>query len=366
MVTATDVIARVTAERSSPYDGSPRHRWDAVLVTNDVTARRGVTRRLAPLAVGAAVMLVAAAVAAVVRPADDRAVAGPELSSAIVENRPAPVDIVPAAPTSDGTPRTASATPAPATGRKPTPARPAPVTGAAPSAGATVAAGPPPVAARAAAAPAAGGVQAATLRGWTLVGGDEFNGNAIGPTWGVYEGAGNGGNGRRTADALSVANGLLTIRGDKSGNTGGLAWNDDQRFGKWEIRARFPKGDAQYHPVLILWPKGAWPAGGEVDFAETDSAATDVGFFLHFSSSNQQKSATQTLDLTQWHNYAVDWVAGSITGYIDGKQWFQSTDAKTLPPDKMHATIQLDYFPDDASATTQPSEMDVDYMRIYS
>ncbi len=141
----------------------------------------------------------------------------------------------------------------------------------------------------------------------------------------------------------------MTIRGDSKGTTGGMGWSTDQRFGKWEVRARFPKGDDQYHPVLLLWPQGKWPQGGEVDFAETTSASSGVSFFLHYSSSNKQKSADKPLDLTQWHNYAVEWVDGRITGFIDGQQWFQSTDRSTLPPGQMHVAIQLDYFPDGGS-----------------
>ena len=51
------------------------------------------------------------------------------------------------------------------------------------------------------------------------------------------------------------------------------------------------------------------------------------------------------------------------TGYIDGQQWFQSTDSSTLPPGKMHLAIQLDYFPDGGSP--KPTQMDVDFVRIY-
>jgi hypothetical protein len=292
-------------------------------------------------------MLVAATIAALVQPVEQPAQAGPELSSALVPNDPAPIAISPASPTGAGTPSSLPATssaaaPKPSTAKKAAP-KPA-------------AAAPRPVAA------GGSGTQAATVKGWTLVGGDEFT-NGKSSTWGVYEGAGNGGAGKRVASAISVSGGILTIKGDSDGNTGGMAWNDNQRFGKYEIRARFPKGDEQYHPVLILWPEGEWPEGGEVDFAETNSAADDVSFFLHYSSSNQQKSATKKLDLTQWHNYAVEWVDGRITGYIDGQQWFQSTDDSTMPPGQMHPTIQLDYFPEGGSP--QPTQMQVDYMRIY-
>ncbi len=359
---STELIARISAEHDSPFEDGRRHRRAAVVVTPRPPASRTMSRRLAPLAVGAAVALVAATVIAVVRPADSTAVAAPDLNSAFLQ-RSTTTNPAPAQPPAAGPPRPPPAPPprGPAAARAP-PTGTSPARTSSPSTSKKVTQPAPVAAPPAAPAPSGGGTTAAGAHGWTLVGGDEFNGG-LSSNWGVYQGPGNGGQGRRVASAITVQNGLLVIRGDSNGNTGGMAWHQNQRFGKWEIRARFPKGDSQYHPVLILWPNGSWPAGGEVDFAETNSAAPDVSFFLHYSSSNRQKYAKKTLDLTQWHNYAVEWVDGRITGYIDGQQWFQSTDPSTMPPDQMHATIQLDYFPHGGSPA--PSEMDVDYMRIY-
>ena len=332
------LIARLSAEHDVPpvgVLGQRRHSADAV-VTQAATGRNGGIRRLAPFAVGAVVMLVATLVLTTVRSPQPPALA----------DQSAPV--APAAPT-------AAPTQAPLPSTSPAVA----ATTAPPK---TVA--PRPPAPGSAARQAAGsGTQAAVVHGWTLATADEFNGTALGPNWDPYDGPGNGGKGRRSPDAITVQNGIMTIRGDSKGTTGGMAWSDDQRFGRWEVRARFPKGDDQYHPVLLLWPQGKWPQGGEVDFAETTSASSTVDFFLHYSSSNKQKSAQKPLDLTQWHNYAVEWVNGRITGYIDGQQWFQSTDSNTLPPGQMHLAIQLDYFPDGGSP--KPTEMDVDYVRIY-
>jgi hypothetical protein len=353
--TPTELIARISAEHGSPTVTIGRHRRpggdvDAAVVTTDPLPQRSMTRRLAPLAVGAAVMLIATTVATVVRPAENAAVAAPELSTAIVRTDPT-TSVVPPAPTPTLDPTTAPAPPAAHAAPHPSPAskalKPA-----------------QKLAAPVAVPKSVGdGKQAAALHGWTQVGGDEFNGS-MSSKWSVYEGAGHAGNGTRTPNAISVENGSLVIRGDSKGNTGGMAWSDGQRFGKWEMRAKFPAGDSQYHPVLILWPTDVgWPQGGEVDFAETNSAASDVSFFLHYSSSNQQKYAKKNIDLTQWHNYAVEWVDGRVTGYIDGEKWFESTDGSTMPPGKMHPTIQLDYFPDGGSPKS--TEMQVDYMRIY-
>jgi len=344
--TTVALIARLSAEHDVPPVGTlgqRRHsRGSTAVVSRYAGTGRGTgIRRLAPVAVGAVVMLVATLVLTTVR-------------SPVLADQSAPVaTLAPAAPSAaptqaplPSTSQAVAATPAPPAQAKPAaPRPPAPGSAARP-------------------APRAGdGTQAATARGWVLATADEFNGTALSSRWGPYDGEGNGGEGRRDPAAISVQNGIMTIRGDSKGTTGGMAWSGDQRFGEWEVRARFPKGDKQYHPVLLLWPEGKWPDGGEADFAETTSASSDVSFFLHYSSSNKQKSAEKPLDLTQWHNYAVEWVSGRITGYIDGQQWFQSTDSGTLPPGQMHLAIQLDYFPDGGSP--KPTQMDVDYVRIY-
>ena len=336
--TTVALIARLSAEHEVPPVGTlgqRRHsRGSAAVVSQDAGTGRGAgIRRLAPVAVGAVVMLVATLVLTTVR--SPQAPVLTDQSAPVATAAPAAPYAAPTQAPLPSTSPAVAATPAP-------PAKPA---------------APPPPAPGSAVRPAGAGTQAATARGWVLATADEFNGTALGGQWGPYDGEGNGGEGRRDPDAI------MTIRGDSKGTTGGMAWTDDQRFGKWEVRARFPKGDKQYHPVLLLWPEGKWPDGGEVDFAETTSASSDVSFFLHYSSSNKQKSAEKALDLTQWHNYAVEWANGRITGYIDGQQWFQSTESSTLPPGQMHLAIQLDYFPDGGSP--KPTQMDVDFVRIY-
>jgi len=355
----TELIARISAEHGSPtVTNTGRHRRpggsvDAV-VTTDPLPQRSLTRRLAPLAIGATVMLIATTVATTLRPADEAALAAPELSNSIVRNDPATTVDLPTIPNLPTLDPVTGAPPAPQDTRE-TSEGPSSTTQHAQKKQA-----PPPAPV---VKPAGDGKQAGLLKGWTQVGGDEFNGS-MSSEWTLYEGEGHSSNGTRSEKAVTVENGSLVIRGDSDGNTGGMAWGESQRFGKWEMRAKFPSGDSQYHPVLILWPSDVdWPEGGEIDFAETTSAANDVSFFLHYSSSNQQKYAKKNIDITQWHNYAVEWVDGRVTGYIDGEKWFESTDEKTLPPGKMHPTIQLDYFPDGGSP--EASEMYVDYMRIY-
>lgn len=346
----TELIERISAEHEPPGDDTGRHRRAAVVTRGGRSAAPStLTRRLAPLAVGAVVMLVAATVATFVSPPEQDTVAGPELSSALIPNSPAPLDIAPAAPTAGATPTTTPSTtlaPAPATTKKPATTRKPVAKAAAPV--------------RKAIASAGDGTQAATKQGWTKVGGDEFNGTGLSGNWGPYDGAGHDGNGRRTPDAIKVGGGVVTITGDAGGNTGGMAWNDNQTYGKWEMRAKFPKGGGLYHPVLLLWPQDGWPP--EIDFAETVSDADNVTFNLHYGSSNEQEHGAKDLDITQWHNYAVEWVSGKVTGYIDGQPWFESSSSQSVPSQPMHPVIQLDNF---GGTSMQPAQMMVDYMRIY-
>jgi hypothetical protein len=344
---ATELIERITAERGSDaVTDTGRHRLPSrhaeAVVTTEAPRTSSMTRRLAPLAVGAVVMLVATLVATLAQPPEDPSLAAQELSNTVARTDPAQAP--PATPEPTAEPQAAAEPTEP-------PATPKPEAAERKTAGNGQAAAP---------RKSGEGKSAAAAKGWTRAGGDEFNGG-LSPLWSPYDSEGHDGAGRRTPDAVSVENGSLVIRGDSEGNTGGMSWKEDQRFGRWEMRARFPKGDDQYHPVLILWRESGGKENGEVDFAETTSASNDVSFFLHYGS--EQDYAKKTIDITQWHNYAVEWVDGRITGYIDGEKWFESTKEETLPPGKMHPTIQLDYFPEGGSP--KPTEMHVDYMRVY-
>lgn len=211
------------------------------------------------------------------------------------------------------------------------------------------------------------GTQAATIYNWgTPTDGDEFNGTSVSTSkWYLYNSAGQDGEGLRRPSQITASNGVMTISGTSKGTTGGMASQHGYKYGRWETRMRVPSGDHRYHPVLILWPDAEdWPKGGEVDYAETTAAATDIDFFLHYSSANDTTTNSVDVDLTQWHNYAVQWTSKGITGYVDGVKFFSDTNTKHSPPRAMHQTIQLDWFPNGNSSTT-PSSLQVAWNRYY-
>lgn len=216
--------------------------------------------------------------------------------------------------------------------------------------------------------PGGDATEAAVVNNWgPVVAGDEFNytGAPDDVKWNVYDSAGHGGNGVRSPAAWHVDGSVARVTGDSSGTTGGMSASFDRRkYGRWEARMRTSARDSEYHPVLLLWPEsGDWPCDGEIDYSEGLGDTTKVNFFLHHGCDNQQISARQAIDSTQWHNYAVAWEPDGITGYIDGVQWFRTTNVGYLPPGPMHQTIQLDWFPD--GTTVKASWMEVDWVRVY-
>ena len=127
--------------------------------------------------------------------------------------------------------------------------------------------------------------------------------------------------------------------------------------------------DPRYHAVLLLWPQDGYLRGkcdGEVDFSENTRDLTLTRFFLHHGCDNTQTRGSVANDTTEWHNYAVEWTPDGITGYLDGRPWFEDTDPSHAPPRPMHATIQLDYFPQDGTGPLLPTSMSVDWIREYA
>jgi hypothetical protein len=185
--------------------------------------------------------------------------------------------------------------------------------------------------------------------------------------WDLYDGPGHAGQGLRSPDAVTVQDGVLTITGDAAGTTGGMAWSTGQRYGRWEGRVRAPESDPSYNALLLLWPDADdFPDGGEIDFMEMlDPTRQRTEFFLHHGPDNEQVTAQVEIDGTQWHHWAVEWTPDEIVGYVDGVEWFRTTDTATFPPGPMHLCIQLDWFPDGAGEVRR-SRMEVDWVRQYA
>ena len=189
---------------------------------------------------------------------------------------------------------------------------------------------------------------------------DDFDGPSSLAGWNLYDGPGHDGNGRRTPSAVSVADGVLTITGDSQGNSDGMSWSPGQTYGRWEVCVKSPAASPNYHSVLLLWP--ARPGGGEVDFMEiADPTRQSVDAFVHYGS-DQQVAGHIRIDAAQWHSWAVEWTPQRIATFVDGAQWWETTNAAHIPTGLMRMCMQLDDFGGDIS---QGGQQIVDWARQY-
>jgi hypothetical protein len=217
------------------------------------------------------------------------------------------------------------------------------------------------------------GIQAAVVHHWgRVIGGDEFNGTHVNTSrWYVYDGAGDSGHGRRLPRQVTEKHGYLSITGRPNGDTGGISWKIGQRYGRWEARMRvvsIDSGYQAYKAVLLLWPdSNEWPAGGEVDYVESYVGAGNLWANLHYpngTAAGGVRPFEHRINLSKWHDYAVEWTPQHISGYLDGRRWFSSLAPIVQPAGPMHQCIQLDdtY----SSGLLNRTVLEVDWVRMYA
>ena len=211
---------------------------------------------------------------------------------------------------------------------------------------------PGPAASSATVAPGCQGTTPLGLPGaWTCTFDDEFNGSTLDTnSWVPQVTAGSGYLNGATAcyvdnpDTISVSGGYLNLSvrqvspftcpdGSDSFTTSyeagmvstyGLF---DQTYGAYEVNAKLPPSVvAGLQETLWLYPQtlsyGAWPASGEIDFAEfySDFPGLDVPY-VHYSASSTDLNATSydcLMNQNAFNTYGVDWTPTSITVLYNG------------------------------------------------
>lgn len=234
----------------------------------------------------------------------------------------------------------------------------------------------------------ADGTETAKLLGWgsPLSSSDEFGytGAPDSTKWSVYDSAGHAGNGVRSPSRVTVSGGKMVLTGlAGSANTAGMAHKLTRTYGRYEIRCRSfytssPTSTGLaggYHPVLIIWPADdVWPGNGEYDLLENGEPGEQAaGAFLHYPSldgdDHQIEVSPHSVDLRQYHNFAFEWSASGLKGWVDGNLWFSysggaASDRKNIQ-DMVggQLTVQLDAF---QSTGLVASTFELEWVRIYA
>ncbi len=151
-----------------------------------------------------------------------------------------------------------------------------------------------------------------------------------------------------------------------------------QRYGRFEIRARFPAGQGLWPAFWMLPSFDRWPEGidilAEIDVVEflghnphelhTTVHSNQTGKITANSSTHHSEA-----DLTKdFHTYAVEWDAEHISWFLDGKLLTR----KKTPTDlhqPMHMLLNLAVggrWPGAPDSTTKfPAHFEIDWVRVY-
>jgi len=197
------------------------------------------------------------------------------------------------------------------------------------------------------------------------------------------------------AEQLTINDGKLVITA-KNEPADGLPYRSgqvrskaEQRFGRWEVRAKLPTSQGMWPAIWLLADedKYQWPSGGEIDIMENrgnqpllTSSAFHYGTvspFKHDFLAQEQRTtnlAGQANYHEQFHTYAVDWTAKQLRFYVDNVHFFTIRDdevdgflSKQAAPMQLviNNAIGGTFLPNPDSTTVWPQTMEIDWVRVY-
>ena len=166
----------------------------------------------------------------------------------------------------------------------------------------------------------------------------------------------------------------------------------DYKYGRFEARIKVPEGKG-FLPAFWMMPQdesfyGQWPKCGEIDIMEVLGNNTTMNYgTVHYGEPHEQKQGSYTLtdgDFSkEYHVYAVEWEPGEIRWYVDGNQYYQTSDwftavegeeEKPYPApfnQPFHVILNVAVGgdwpgdPDDSTIFDERASMRVDYVRIF-
>jgi hypothetical protein len=151
---------------------------------------------------------------------------------------------------------------------------------------------------------------------------DDFDGSNLDRGIWKAQYAGDYGNGmfRWDPSQIEVGDGKLTIATEQDGGswvTGGLSTiPDGMAYGSYEFRARVDAGQGTAS-TFLLWPSNnQWT--DEVDIIETNDPQRESFAFTNHGSPNVTEYID--VDVSQWHDYRLDWTPGSLKLFVDGAE----------------------------------------------
>lgn len=243
-----------------------------------------------------------------------------------------------------------------------------------------------------------GGPTPAQAQSWNLVWSDEFNGTSVNTSnWTFETGGGGWGNNEleyyTNGQNASVSGGVLTIQARKE--SGGFScWygtcqytstrmitkgKREFTYGRIEARMSLPQGQGTWPAFWMLGSNissVSWPKCGEIDIMEHINSEAMVHGTIHWDSNGYANygGPSGSIDVTQFHTYAIEWTPASIKWFLDGAQYWEANIQNSINgTEEFHKPFFLllnlaiggNWPGSPNSSTAFPATMKVDYVRVY-
>ncbi len=241
-------------------------------------------------------------------------------------------------------------------------------------------------------------------KGWQLVWADEFDSVVLDRhKWNFEIGTGVNGWGNNElqyytdrAKNAFIQDGRLVIEARRE-NYAGQEYTSarmttknkgDWLYGKFEIRARLPRGKGLWPAIWMLptdWAYGGWPKSGEIDIMENlgDDTRTVYGT-LHYGNDWPDNSHTGKSYFISagkdfyddFHLFSIEWDPKEIRWRVDGvlyqtqSRWFTPAAGYPAPFDKrfhllLNVAVGGNWPGNPDGGTSFPQRMYIDYVRVY-
>ncbi len=230
---------------------------------------------------------------------------------------------------------------------------------------------------------------------WSLVWSDEFNGSSLNTAnWSAEIGTGSGGWGNNElqyytnrSQNLQVTGGNLVITALKE-NYGGMGYTSARiktqnlktfTYGKIEARIKLPTGQGLWPAFWMLGSNitsVGWPKCGELDIMERVNNNAFVNGTVHWDANGHAEfgRVSGNLDFSGYHVYSVEWDSSYIRWFVDGVQFNEFYIANNTGNTEefqrsffilLNLAVGGNWPGSPNSSTPFPSQMLVDYVRVY-
>lgn len=227
-------------------------------------------------------------------------------------------------------------------------------------------------------------------KGWTLTFSDDFDGESLDRTkWhpaDPWQVARNGELQAYVSNAFQVKDGILKIQieerkafydgavRDYASGMMTTAGKFSQRYGRFEIRCRIPKGKGLWPAFWMLPDPPSWPP--EIDVLEILGREPDKVYLTHHwavpgkphgTTANHGGEFKGPDFSADFHTFAVEWDPTMIRWLVDDEERFRSTEEIPDVPMFMLVNLALggEWAGTPDEATPFPSYFEVDWVRAW-